>query len=281
MDASHVHADLELNYVYRGTIVYFLAGRFVEAPVGKWAAFWAAMPHQTVEVSPDSELLWLSVPLVVLFRWSLGNHFVQRLMRGDMIVDVHALAWDGEQARLWCQELATDSPESRHTVELEVEARLRRLASRSRLLAAPAAAERKGRRQAESIAAYLARNFRDEITAKDIGEAVELHPTNAMKVFRRECGTSIWSYLTRLRLSRAQHLLLSTTKTVVSIALESGFGSLPRFYAAFRRECRTSPLEYRRRLGSGGTQASPAEGPDSRTALRDGGKRRTGQTRQH
>jgi acetyl-CoA carboxylase carboxyl transferase subunit alpha len=40
---------------------------------------------------------------------------------------------------------------------------------------------------------------------------------------------------------------LTTDKTVLAIALESGFGSLARFYAAFTRECGMSPGEFRKR----------------------------------
>jgi AraC-like DNA-binding protein len=68
-----------------------------------------------------------------------------------------------------------------------------------------------------------------------------------MTLFRRECGMSIWQYLIRLRISNAELLLLTTDKTVLNIALESGFGSLARFYAAFTKECGVSPGEYRKR----------------------------------
>jgi AraC-like DNA-binding protein len=81
----------------------------------------------------------------------------------------------------------------------------------------------------------------------EVAQAVGLHPNYAMSLFRRECGVTIWQYLLRLRLSHAQVLLLTSDKSVLSIALESGFGSLPRFYAAFSRESGMSPGEYRRR----------------------------------
>ena len=58
---------------------------------------------------------------------------------------------------------------------------------------------------------------------------------------------SIWQYLTRLRLAHAQWLLLTSERSVLSIALESGFGSLARFYAAFTREYGTPPGEFRKR----------------------------------
>jgi AraC-like DNA-binding protein len=132
------------------------------------------------------------------------------------------------------------------TCELEVEARLRRLSAKRAAKAAPRS-EHKARRQVESITAFLAENYRDDISTADIGRAVALHPNYAMTLFRRETGMSIWQYLIRLRLSHAQLMLLTTDKTVLAIALESGFGSLARFYAAFTRECGISPGEFRKR----------------------------------
>jgi transcriptional regulator GlxA family with amidase domain len=71
-----------------------------------------------------------------------------------------------------------------------------------------------------------------------------------MMLFRRECGLAIWQYLTRLRVSHAQVELLCTDKTVLSIALDAGFGSLARFYAAFQKECGLAPGEYRKQAAS-------------------------------
>ena len=96
----------------------------------------------------------------------------------------------------------------------------------------------------------MAANYKDDISTTDIGHAVGLHPNYAMTLFRRECGMSIWQYLIRLRLSQAQLMLLTTDKTVLAIALESGFGSLARFYAAFTRECGISPGEFRKRASA-------------------------------
>jgi AraC-like DNA-binding protein len=247
MQATHTHGDLEVNFVYSGLVRYFIGGRFVELTPGSLSVFWAAMPHQIVEVEPNTDFMFVHVPLVTLLRWSLGSAFVRKVLAGEVVVDPQSPAWDAELTRRWVLDMDSADPITLRTCELEVEARLRRLAWKRQQKTAPRASEHKARRQVEAITAFLAENYKDDISTSDIGQAVSLHPNYAMTLFRRECGMSIWQYLIRLRLSHAQLMLLSTDKTVLAIALESGFGSLARFYAAFTRECGMSPGEFRKR----------------------------------
>lgn len=247
MKSSHVHGDLELNYVYSGKVRYFLSGRFVELGAGLLTVFWAAMPHQVVAADAGTEFMWAHVPLVTLLRWNLGNTFVRRILGGEVVADAQGPAWDAELTRRWVADVAAGDAVALRTAELEIEARLRRMAFRRQQKGPPRAGDHPPRRQVEQITTYLAEHYRDDITTADVGAAVGLHPNYAMTLFRRECGMSIWQYLIRLRLSHAQRELLRSDKTVLEVALDSGFGSLARFYAAFAKECGVSPSEFRKR----------------------------------
>jgi len=245
MESVHVHGDLEVNYVFSGSPQYFMAGRFVELPPHSFAVFWAAIPHQVI-AAENSEYMWLSVPLATLLRWNLGHTFLRRVLGGEVLQESSGPSWDAEMARRWVEDLRSDDPLRARTVELEVEARLRRLllsthSTEGKVLG------KKSQDQVEAIAFYLMTHYREHVSIADVGEAIGLHPNYAMSLFRRECGMTIWQYLMRLRLSQAQALLLTSDMPVLSVALESGFGSLPRFYAAFSKECGMSPGDYRRR----------------------------------
>jgi AraC-like DNA-binding protein len=245
MPSVHAHGDLEVNYVFAGATRYFLGGKFVELTNGSFAAFWAAMPHRVVTCSHQAEYMWLSVPLPTLLRWDLGDQFLHRALGGEVFLDAGAPG-DAEITRRWIDDLWSGEPFRIRTVELEVEARLRRLLSSSRGTGGPARAK-KALERIESIAAFLDSHYREHISIDDIGAAVGLHPNYAMSIFRRECGLTIWQYLMRRRLAQAQLLLLTSDMPVLAVALESGFGSLPRFYAVFARECGVSPGDYRHR----------------------------------
>lgn len=247
MPRSHAHGDLEVNFVYSGSIRYFLCGRVVELTAGKLAVFWAGLPHQVLSSEPGTRFMWLHVPLETVLRWSLGTEFIQTLFGGGLVRDNDGLSWDAELTRSWVRDLDPKQQSGLNdAIELEVEGRLRRLVrSQQYGLRAPTSDEQR-RRQVAAMAAFVAARYRDEVSIKDIARAAQLSPNYAMHLFRRECGLSIWQYLTRLRVSHAQVELLCSDKTVLSIALEAGFGSLARFYAAFQKECGIAPGEYRK-----------------------------------
>lgn len=247
MREQPAHGDLELNFVYSGRLGYFMGGRFVDIAAGALSVFWGALPHQVVESEPATELMQARLPLATLLRWGLPAAFVRKVLGGEVVIDAQSPAWDAELTRRWVADSSSGDPNALHICELELEARLRRLAAKRQQKSAPRSPEQKPRRQVEAITAFLAENYKDDISTADIGRAINLHPNYAMTLFRRECGMSIWQYLIRLRLSQAQLMLLTTDKTVLAIALESGFGSLARFYAAFTRECSISPGEFRKR----------------------------------
>ncbi len=248
MPRSHAHGDVELNYVYSGSLRYFLGGRFVEVPERRLCVFWGGLPHQTLDVAPGTSFMWLHVPLARLLSWSLGKGFVETLFGGVMVLDAEGLPWDEELTRRWLGDLESGDAVVGRTIGLEVEARLRRLVRSQQRLEPHVTDERRGA-QVAAMASFLAAHYADEVTIKDIAAAAKINANYATLLFRRECGMSLWQYLTRLRVTHAELQLLCTDKTVLSIALESGFGSLARFYAAFHKECGMPPGEYRQRSG--------------------------------
>lgn len=81
------------------------------------------------------------------------------------------------------------------------------------------------------ICAYIADNFRDDISIADIAAAFAIHPKYAMSVFR---------------LSYAQAMLMREDANVLHIAMESGFGSLSAFNKSFHRLAGMTPSSFRR-----------------------------------
>lgn len=250
MMCSHRHADLELNFVYSGRLTYFMSGRTVVVPEQTLAVFWAGLPHQVLSTAPNTSFMWLHVPFETVLRWSLGNEFMERLLEGGLILDHEGLPRDAELTQGWLEDLRQREHGLDTAIELEVEARVRRLVRSQRyVLRAPSTDEQR-RRQVTAMASFLAARYREEVQIKDVAKAANVSPNYAMTLFRRECGLSISQYLTRLRVADAQVELLCTDKTVLTIALESGFGSLAGFYAAFQKECGVAPGEYRRKHSS-------------------------------
>jgi AraC family transcriptional regulator len=66
-----------------------------------------------------------------------------------------------------------------------------------------------------------------------------------LRVFRRLIGMTPYQYVLRARMARAARRLTRSRDSVLSIALDSGFGDLSTFNARFRATFGTTPSKYR------------------------------------
>ncbi len=252
MPRSHRHSDMELNYVERGAMTYLFAGSPMTLAAGHVALFWAALPHQLVEVGADTMARWITIPLAMFLQWRLPDVLVTGAMRGTPLVGP-GQASDADQLDRWQDDLADRSPERHAIMLVEVGARLRRLA-----LSAPlqqplreggaGAASGDAPDKAERMARYVADHYAEPIAVQDIARAADAHPTYAMTLFRQTFGLSVHAYVTQYRLADARRLLATTDINVLDVALEAGFGSASRFYIAFKQACGQTPRAYRAAL---------------------------------
>lgn len=85
----------------------------------------------------------------------------------------------------------------------------------------------------------------------ELAEQVGITPNHLAGLFRREYGGSPVEYRTRLRLVRAEQLLLASTLSVAEIAREVGFPDPAYFTRVFRRANGMGPREFvhNRRVG--------------------------------
>ncbi|HYF50229.1 MAG TPA: helix-turn-helix domain-containing protein, partial [Planctomycetota bacterium] len=146
---------------------------------------------------------------------------------------------------------SSGNAEARKIVLLEIEARLRRMAlqlpppGKNGSTKTKASIPSGGFGKVEQMAQFVAENYTKEMRVSDIAKHAGLHPNYAMSLFRRTFGVSLMDYLMQHRISHAQRLLATTDAKILDVALDSGFGSVSRFYAAFSSVCKQSPKEYR------------------------------------
>jgi AraC-like DNA-binding protein len=246
---THAHVDVEGNFLIRGTARYLLAGRYQPLVPGRLAIFWGGIPHRLLDLSPDAEMAWLTVPIAWFMDWNPGERLVNRLLSGDLLHEPDPATGIADAAQLerWIHDLSADAPLLRTAALLEVRARVHRLGHAIEGDAAAATPSQDGTTggYVERISAFLGTHFRNEIAMADVAAAVDLHPNYATTLFREACGMGPWDYLVRLRISHAQRLLLTTDLKITAVALDSGFGSLSRFYEAFHKHVGQTPRAYR------------------------------------
>ncbi len=253
MASPHQHADVELNFVLAGAMQYFIAGKHQVVPMGRLAVFWGGAPHALIATDAVTECIWTTIPLGSLLAWRLPHVLVRRLFRGDLLLepDLERTSFDEQQQRGWAGWDTSDLREHGKIIQLEVEARVRRFAlanvesARSFDSSPPSsAAEHLSERVAEVIGA----RFAERLSIETIATAVGSSPHRVMRAFKKSCGMSIGDYLTGVRVSQAQRLLVQTDAKMLDVALRSGFGSSSRFYDAFTTAVGQTPSAYREML---------------------------------
>jgi len=245
---THVHAEVEWNFLLNGSARYFIAGRFVELERNRLAMFWGAMPHRLTDFAGGSRMIWATLPIAWLMEWKVGERLVHSMLSGALVQEPDLRVGEDDRVMLmrWAADLATRRWRLRMAVMLETQARLYRFAERMRGNRRPPASEPAQGKQVERITTFLARNFLEDISVTDVGQAVGLHPNYAMTLFRAACGMTLKEYITRLRVGHAQRLLLTTDQKITGVAMNSGFNTPSRFYEAFSKIAGKTPSAYKR-----------------------------------
>jgi len=245
MSAPHTHPDIEVNFLFAGGFSYLHGGTVAPVEAGRFTVLWGGVPHQTVAPGIIGTGIWITLPLAWFLQWQLPHGLQDRLLRGE-VVSAGPDPSDRALLERWLEDANSRIPGRRRVLLLEMEARFHRLAlatPRHRSHAGP-----EGAGQIARVTRYIAEHYREPLTVPAIAADAGLHPKYLMRVFKKQCGVSVWEYVTRLRVSHAQRLLITTDTKVVDVALESGFASVAPFYQAFHTYANHErPLAYRRK----------------------------------
>jgi AraC-like DNA-binding protein len=255
-ERPHSHNEVELLLIEKGEGLWLMGGEVVSFKPGQLIAFWAIRPHQLIRSSRPLILHWFTLPLTVFIEWQLPEQFSKLLLSGHVFKEPEKqnYQYDLRALSTWQQDLSSGDASRQKMLLLEMEARFRRLALSFQH---EKASRRKGVLEAglfnhhyfdkiSQVADYVSKNFAEPMTVVDIAKHINMHPASATKLFKKICGMSLMTYITQHRIFHAQRLLFSTDMKIIDVALESGYQSASRFYAAFKEACGVSPQEFRK-----------------------------------
>ncbi|MBW4085738.1 helix-turn-helix domain-containing protein [Paenibacillus sp. S150] len=99
---------------------------------------------------------------------------------------------------------------------------------------------------AEEIKQYIHAHYGDELTRNDLAEIVYLNPDYLARLFKRETGVALGSYVIQVRIEAAKQLLETTRLSVYAIANKVGYTNYSYFSKLFKQEVGLSPNEYKK-----------------------------------
>jgi AraC-like DNA-binding protein len=254
MLSPHWHAQVEVNFIMRGSVHYKMAAHDIALSAGEMCLFWGGLPHQMDDRSDDAVYAGGHLPLVHFFRLHLPSDVPHRLMMGATLVTSATDESDYVSFERWREYWCSGDPARiQHAVD-ELLLRIERVRfepyrmvpddRKGENVASPF--DQQSSRTVGRICDFIAENFLDEIESVDIAAAVGIHPKYAMSVFRKTTGMTLNEYVNLLRLSYAQAKLMKEDANVINVAMESGFGSLSAFNKSFRKLAGMSPSDFRK-----------------------------------
>ncbi len=254
----HRHAELEVNLVTAGRGTYLLGNRRYEIRRGDLLWLFPAQEHVLSEQSADFQM-WIAVfRRRAVKRTAAGPNtraLLQRSYTGDACRRL--TAHDLSRFEELFQELSTAEEPGLTNAGLGY-ALLHAWKCFERASEVPVrelhpAVERAAsllQSEAANPAANLSASMQQE-SFVTLARRVGLSPSRLSRLFKQQTGTTLVDFRNRQRIERFRQLYGSGERhTLLSAALEAGFGSYPQFHRVFRQIVGCSPQTYARRLAT-------------------------------
>jgi AraC-like DNA-binding protein len=93
---------------------------------------------------------------------------------------------------------------------------------------------------------YIDKHASEELTLESIAEIAHFSKYHFEHIFKAYTNSSFYQYLKRVRIKKAETLLLNPELTITNVAQEAGFESITTFNRVFKEIKSCTPSEYRK-----------------------------------
>lgn len=97
----------------------------------------------------------------------------------------------------------------------------------------------------QNLIHYMKDHLQENIGLQDIASHVNMGVSSVSTIFKEETGTTIYDYLTNLRVEKACELLQNSSMKIADIALQVGYQNENSFIRAFRKIKSITPGKFR------------------------------------
>lgn len=101
----------------------------------------------------------------------------------------------------------------------------------------------------QKVETYLKDHYREAIALSDIADYMGLSESYVSRLFNKETGMNISTYINQLRIAKAKELLKNTNMKIYEISEAVGYSSATVFHITFKKMTDMTPAEYRKLSG--------------------------------
>jgi AraC-like DNA-binding protein len=225
--------------------IHFQDGRAITARPGEMIVLPAAIFHKVDVLSPTEVRRWVHVNYFVL-----GNLDLFLLFDIETLVEKKLGVRSGDLIEAWIAE--GNGP--RKDDALWLNARRNRFGFELLELLSSVCKPKEGMRERFSrarelwpVIQHIHTHYDKPLERDSLAELAHLSAAQFHHVFKQTTGATPIDYLRSIRIRRAQQLLITTNESVAEIGRKCGYEDPFVFSKAFKRDCNSSPREYRLR----------------------------------
>ncbi len=248
---QHVHDFFEILYLFSGERCFFINDRIFKMTEGDLIIINPNVLHKaTSDQSPDCKgiLLYFQegflAPNHPLWE-SLAHLFANETISINLPINERSLIEDLFLKMLQEERLKNGGYQlALQGLLLQLLVLLERLVKDSRTAAFvhPSPMHEK----MSEIAQYINQNYSEPLSLTSLANRFFISPSYLSKVFKETTNFTLVEYINNVRIKEAKRLLLESSKKVVEIAAEVGFGSVTHFGRVFKEITGNVPLYYRK-----------------------------------
>ena len=93
---------------------------------------------------------------------------------------------------------------------------------------------------------FIQQHYNEPISLEQIAKEANLNPEYLSRVFKEETGYNYSTFLSNIRLKKAEYLLKNTMEKVQNIAEMVGYSNVSYFSTIFKKKYGVNPYEFRR-----------------------------------
>lgn len=98
----------------------------------------------------------------------------------------------------------------------------------------------------KQMLSYIQEHYSEKITVQDIASSIHISERGCYRLFQTSLGETPVEFMISLRLQKAQELLRYTDKSVLEVAVETGFGTSSYFGKIFKQYHHITPKQYKK-----------------------------------